>query len=108
MTNQDPSRSELEAELISKAMSDETFRSQLLKSPKAAVQDGLKLKTPIPDDIEIVVVEETPKKLYLVLPAQREAAVSPPMAASLLGCNRGPEYPCTNTGTGTWTRACVC
>ncbi len=57
---------ELEARLVARAWQDEGFKQQLLSDSKAAIEQ--ELGTPLPDGVQIQVLEETPTQLYLVLP----------------------------------------
>ncbi|MFB2982835.1 NHLP leader peptide family RiPP precursor [Microseira sp. BLCC-F43] len=59
-------RFEFERQLIERALEDENFKQELLSNPKAvyAKESGEKL----PTDLEIEVIQETPNKVYLVLP----------------------------------------
>ena len=59
-------RFEFEQKLIQRALEDENFKQELLSNPKAvfAKESGEKL----PNDLEIEAIEETPNKVYLVLP----------------------------------------
>jgi len=59
-------RAELEQRLIQRSLEDDAYRQQLLEDPRAAVEQ--ELGTPVPEDIEIRAVEETPDTIYLVLP----------------------------------------
>lgn len=62
-------REEIEKKAITKAWTDESFKQDLLKKPhQALTQIGVN----IPDTIEIKVVEESAKALYLVLPVNPE------------------------------------
>ncbi|MDR3672050.1 MAG: NHLP leader peptide family RiPP precursor [Holophaga sp.] len=68
-----PSRTnQLADAIIAKAMTDQVFRSQLLGDPREAVEAFLGQK--LPDDASIRVLEELPKGLTLVLPAQPSEA----------------------------------
>ena len=52
-------------EIIKKAQADKEFKKALVDNPKAALgQLGVQL----PEDVEVKVVEETAKVVYLVLP----------------------------------------
>jgi hypothetical protein len=62
---------DLEALLISKAMADEAFKSELISNPKAVI--AREIGQEWPDGVEIEVLESTPKKLYLVLPLKVES-----------------------------------
>ena len=57
---------EMETRLITKAMEDEAFKQELMSNPKAVIarESGQKW----PDSVDIEVLEQTPNKLYLVLP----------------------------------------
>ena len=61
----------LKARLISKAMSDPSFRAQLVADAKAIISKELGLS--IPDEIQIEVHEESTTTLHLVLPQSPEA-----------------------------------
>jgi hypothetical protein len=60
------SRADFEVRLAERAWSDEGFKRELIDSPRDVVARELDIR--IPDDIEIQVLEETPQKLYIVLP----------------------------------------
>jgi hypothetical protein len=62
---------DLEALLISKAMADEAFKSELISNPKAVI--AREIGQELPEGVEIEVLEPTPKKLYLVLPLKVES-----------------------------------
>ncbi|SFI48786.1 NHLP leader peptide domain-containing protein [Paenibacillus sp. UNC496MF] len=57
---------QLQQQIIEKAWSDPAFKAKLLANPKEALQEAFGLS--LPDDVELVVVEETPTKFALVLP----------------------------------------
>ncbi len=59
-------RMEAEAKLIAKAWDDEEFRRALTEDPKGTISNEFGVE--LPDEMEIEVVEETPRKRYLVLP----------------------------------------
>ncbi|MBP3962975.1 NHLP leader peptide family RiPP precursor [Paenibacillus lignilyticus] len=60
------SEQELQQQIIEKAWSDESFKAQLLADPKAALKEAFNLT--LPEDVELVVIEETPSKLAFVIP----------------------------------------
>ncbi|MBD3918378.1 NHLP leader peptide family RiPP precursor [Paenibacillus sp. PR3] len=60
------SEQELQQQIIEKAWSDESFKAKLLADPKAALKEAFNLT--LPEDVELVVIEETPSKLALVIP----------------------------------------
>jgi hypothetical protein len=66
---------DLEALLISKAMADEAFKSELISNPKAVI--AREIGQELPEGVEIEVLESTPKKLYLVLPLKVESEEIP-------------------------------
>jgi hypothetical protein len=66
---------DLEALLISKAMADEAFKRELISNPKAVI--AREIGQELPEDVEIEVLEPTPKKLYLVLPLKVESEEIP-------------------------------
>jgi hypothetical protein len=68
MLHQAPSTGDSQARLVGRAMTDDTFRQQLLASPKAAIEQELGVS--LPAELEVVVVEETASRLCLVLPAR--------------------------------------
>lgn len=61
-----PSRQEAEQQIIMKSLEDASFRQQLKANPKAVLSQ--ELGGQLPADVTIEVLEETPNKLYLVLP----------------------------------------
>ncbi|HEV8025673.1 MAG TPA: NHLP leader peptide family RiPP precursor [Candidatus Nanopelagicales bacterium] len=50
-----------------RAVSDPEFRDRLLTSPNAAVEEVTGVS--VPDDVEIVVVENTAQRFHVVLPS---------------------------------------
>jgi hypothetical protein len=61
-----PTRRDMEADIIARALKDEGFARQLRADPKAVIEREVGT---LPEGIEVKVVEETPSTLYLVLPA---------------------------------------
>jgi hypothetical protein len=59
-------RSEVQRRLVQRSIEDEDFRKKLLDDPKGALEQVL--QTQLPEDVEVRVVEESPKTIYLVLP----------------------------------------
>ncbi len=53
-------------EVIVRAWMDEDYKKRLLSSSKAALQE---LNIRFDEDVEICVLEETPRKRYLVIPS---------------------------------------
>lgn len=60
-------RQELEALVIAKAREDQAFKQTLLNSPKAAIEQ--EQGEPLPANIDVQVLEETPDNLYIILPS---------------------------------------
>jgi len=56
--------------IIEMAQKDPAFKQKLLDDPKGATQEALGVT--VPESIELEVLQETPTKLYLVLPADEE------------------------------------
>lgn len=59
-------RKESETKIVMKSLDNPEFRQQLIANPKAVLSQELGQQ--IPDEITIEVLEETDKKIYLVLP----------------------------------------
>jgi hypothetical protein len=57
--------------LLEKATADGAFRQRLLAHPKATIEQELGLR--LGPDLSIEVVEETPSRICLVLPARTQA-----------------------------------
>lgn len=60
------SRKKFEELLITKAFQDTSFRRQLIENPKMAIAENFGVQLPV--DIEIRVMQEDEKVLYVVLP----------------------------------------
>ena len=59
---------DIEQLIVNKAAEDEAFKQQLLSNPKTAITKELNVD--LPADLQIEVVQQTPQKLYLVLPLE--------------------------------------
>lgn len=92
-------RFEFERQLIQRALEDENFKQELLSNPKAvfAKESGEKL----PTDLEIEVIQETPNKVYLVLPTNPASATTEAeltdealeaVAGGVWGCIKHTKY----------------
>ena len=66
-----PDRRDLEAKIVAHAWADESFRERLKADPRAAVAEETGIT--VPESVAIEVLEETPDKAYLVIPANRAA-----------------------------------
>ena len=60
-------RAEMERRLIERSLQDDVFRQQLLADPRAIIER--ETGTELPEDLRVVVVEETDDTVYLVLPS---------------------------------------
>ncbi len=66
---------EVYAQLVAKAAADPVFRESLLTNPRLTIEAELARtvgEVKLPQSLEIKVVEDTPNKMHLVLPANRE------------------------------------
>ncbi len=59
-------RQNFEEILIVKAMKNIDFKKELIENPKIAI--AKEFGTQLPAEIEIIILEETDKKIYIVLP----------------------------------------
>ena len=62
------SRKDVREALVRTALKDEAFRESLVANPKLAVERALGTK--LPEDMEVVVLQETDEKMFIVLPMQ--------------------------------------
>ena len=60
-------RAEMERTLVQRSLEDESFRQKLLDDPRGTVER--ELGTRLPDEVQVIAVEETPDTIYLVLPS---------------------------------------
>jgi hypothetical protein len=60
-------RAEMERSLIEKSLENESFRQRLLADPKATVEE--ELGTRLPEEVQVMAVEETADTIYLVVPS---------------------------------------
>ncbi len=67
MTQTAPTPDDVRKRLVEKAMNDSAFRQKLVSTPRAAIEEELGVT--LPQNVDIGVVEETPEKIWLVLPA---------------------------------------
>lgn len=75
-------RRELENKIITRAWQDDSFKEELLSSPKAACErEGISL----PESIELRVVEEDASTLYFVLPPKPSEELSDAELESVAG-----------------------
>ena len=62
--------------LLDKALEDKTFKQELIANPKAVLQK--EFGTELPADVDVEVLENTPRKTYLVIPVKPPADVELP------------------------------
>ena len=62
------SRKDVREALVRTALKDVSFRESLVANPKLVVERALGTK--LPEDMEVVVVQETDEKMFIVLPMQ--------------------------------------
>ena len=68
MTTPITSRGQAEQLLLNKAAGDQAFRRELVANPTAAINSVFGVT--LPQDLKITVLEESPRQVYLVLPAK--------------------------------------
>jgi hypothetical protein len=67
-SSQGKTRAEIEAEIVVKAWQDEAFKQDLLSNPRAVFER--EIGNPMPDGLEISVVEETAQHIYINIPVK--------------------------------------
>lgn len=60
---------DIQAEVVKRAMKDETFRNELLKDPKGTINKTFDLN--LPDNIEVKAIEEDESTMTLFVPPYR-------------------------------------
>ncbi len=78
-----------QADIVKKALTDASFKSELLKNPNAAVEKALGIK--LPSGLTIKVVEDSGSTVHLVLPAA--AAAGQMSDKDLSGVAGGAGFP---------------
>jgi hypothetical protein len=53
--------------LVQRSLEDDSFRQRLLDDPKGTIEQ--EVGSPLPEDVEVRVVEESADTIYLVLPS---------------------------------------
>jgi Nitrile hydratase, alpha chain len=76
-------RKDLEIHLITRALKDEGFRQELIANPKAVVEK--EIGTKLPEELEIMLLEETEDTLYMVLPCNPYEGMSEEELKALVG-----------------------
>ena len=110
--NTSKTRQDLEAQVIDRAMKDDTFRQELLRDPKGVFARELGMN--MPEHITVQVLEESPSTVYLVLPAPVSGVGAQMSDAELENVAGGAEWTSTgDCGTCRWVdngifgRSCV-
>ena len=62
------SRKDVREALVRTALKNESFRESLVANPKLAVERALGTK--LPEDMEVVALQDTDQKMFIVLPMQ--------------------------------------
>jgi hypothetical protein len=81
-------RSELQRRIVERALADPAFRARLLETPREALADELGVD--LPPDLEVVVVEERPDRIAIVLPVDL-GGLGPDAVWAMTG--RRPDQP---------------
>ena len=104
-------RAEMERRIIQRSIEDDAFRQQLLENPKETLEQ--ELETRLPEEVQVVAVEETADTIYLVLPStpmkgRESVELSDPDLESVAGGGlpyqvtgydpRYPQYACNDDG----------
>ena len=76
-------RKDLDVHLITRSLKDEEFKQELLANPKVVVEQ--ELRTKLPEELEINVIEETEDTLYMVLPCNPYEGMSEEEMKASLG-----------------------
>lgn len=95
-------RSEFEDQVVKRAWSDPEFKARLLKEPRAAISEELaKIQegVSIPESVEVTVVEESPGKIYMVLPVNPADVTGKAMTEEDLQKVAGGQSTSTTTAT---------
>jgi hypothetical protein len=83
----------IQQQIIARAARDPQFRSDLMRDPKGTL--AREMGVAVPADFDLQVVEETPKRRYLVLPPAPQGALTDEQLAAVAG---GADYSYTCTG----------
>ena len=71
------------AEIMARAADDPQFRQQLKSDPRGTLER--ELGGSLPDDVQVSVLEETPKQAYLVLPPEGSKELTSEELAGVAG-----------------------
>jgi hypothetical protein len=81
---------EAQRRLIRRSIEDESFRDELLRDPKAALER--ELGTSLQENVEVVAVENEPDKIHLVLPPRSLTESSSELSEEELDAVAGGTY----------------
>ena len=90
-------RAEMKRRLIERSLRDDAFRRRLLEDPKGAIEQ--ELGTPVPEEVKIRAIEETPEIVYLVLPPGTLPAPCRPVRAARSPIRIWRQWPAATRGT---------
>ncbi len=88
--------------LIRRSLEDESFRQELLQDPKSALER--ELGAPLPEDVEVRAVENTPDTVHLVIPSKSTTERFGELSDEELDTVAGGTY----TTSSVATAACSC
>ena len=90
-------RAEMERRLIERSLQDDVFRQQLLADPRAIIER--EIETQLPENLRVVVVEETADTIYLVLPSTSPVGEGGKLADQELEAVTGGDAGSTSTAS---------
>lgn len=67
-------RNELEQKIIERAWKSESFKQQLMRDPRGALEREVEMR--VPEGVNIKILEESPDTLYIVLPMNPDAELT--------------------------------
>jgi hypothetical protein len=98
-------RAEIERTLVQRSLEDEEFRQRLLEDSKGTVEQ--ELGSPLPEGVEVRVVQESADTIYLVLPSASAVGEGGELSDRDLEAVAGGYY--TDSGAtckGDWSNTC--
>ena len=97
------SRRQAEQLLANRASTDPAFRAQLLKNPREAISSAIGMA--LPAAVEVTVLEETDRRIYLVLPPLAAGEMAEEELASVAGGIRAEAEKANDAGKFSKTAA---